>query len=227
MPTLNDIALTFKLSPVCLRAEPHTDDRRDNRFQRFQAWKPSHPSRDADGYRCDRPTLRKADRGLVQGQAAAGGVMGMTEYSGTGPKKVGRGMAQPSLDLIEAMRDIAEAAQPITGRGVGYKLFTRGLIPSMARSEMERVYRLLLTAREQGIIPWEWIVDETREFERVADLGRSRAVRPHRRPLLPPRLLESAAAPRRGLERERHRARRAPAGARSPTPSASASMHGF
>ena len=77
-------------------------------------------------------------------------------------------MAQRSLDLIEAMRDIAEAAQPITGRGVGYKLFTRGLIDSMARSEMARVYRKLLKAREQGIIPWEWIVDETREFERTA-----------------------------------------------------------
>ena len=54
------------------------------------------------------------------------------------------------------------------GRGVGYKLFTRGLIASMARSEMARVYRLLLTAREQGIIPWEWIVDDTRELERVS-----------------------------------------------------------
>jgi hypothetical protein len=43
----------------------------------------------------------------------------MTEYSGTGTKIMGRGMAQGSLDLIEAMRVIAEAAQPITGRGVG------------------------------------------------------------------------------------------------------------
>src|SRR2546430_14861218 len=91
----------------------------------------------------------------------------MSEYSGTGTK-IGRGMAQRSLDLIEAMRVITEAAQPITGRGVGYKLFIKGLIASMARSEMARVYRLLLTAREQGIIPWDWIVDETREFERVA-----------------------------------------------------------
>ena len=48
-------------------------------------------------------------------------------------------MARRSLDLIEAMYAAAEAAQPITGRGVGYKLFTRGLIPSMARSEMQRV----------------------------------------------------------------------------------------
>ena len=31
---------------------------------------------------------------------------------------------------------------------------------------MQRVYRLLKEAREQGIIPWEWIVDESRELER-------------------------------------------------------------
>jgi hypothetical protein len=90
-----------------------------------------------------------------------------SEYSETSSKK-GRGMAQRSLDLIEAMRVIAEAAQPITGRGVGYKLFTQRQLSSMARPEMARVYRLLLIAREQGIIPWEWIVDETREIERVA-----------------------------------------------------------
>ena len=77
-------------------------------------------------------------------------------------------MARRSLDLIEAMYAAAEAAQPITGRGVGYKLFTAGLIPSMARSEMQRVYRLLKEAREHGIIPWEWIVDETRSIERTS-----------------------------------------------------------
>ena len=58
-----------------------------------------------------------------------------------------------SLDLIDAMYDIAEAAQPITGRGVGYKLFTAGLIPSMSANEMQRVYRLLKDAREQGDHP--------------------------------------------------------------------------
>ena len=60
----------------------------------------------------------------------------------------------------------AQAAQPINGRGIGYKLFTAGLISSTGRSEMQRVYRLLREAREQGEIPWEWIVDETRELER-------------------------------------------------------------
>jgi hypothetical protein len=91
----------------------------------------------------------------------------MTEHFETRSKKV-RGMARRSLDLIEAMYVAAEAAQPITGRGVGYKLFTRGLIASMAKPEMQRVYRLLKEARERGDIPWEWIVDETREFERCS-----------------------------------------------------------
>jgi len=91
----------------------------------------------------------------------------MTEHFETRSKK-GRGMARRSLDLIEAMRAEAKAAQPITGRGVGYKLFSAGVIPSMERAEMQRVYRLLKEAREQGRIPWEWIVDETRELERVS-----------------------------------------------------------
>ena len=85
--------------------------------------------------------------------------------------KKGRGMAQRSLDLIEAMYVAAEAAQPITGRGVGYKLFTQSFIVSMETKEMQRVYRLLKEAREQGRIPWEWIVDETREIERVSTWG--------------------------------------------------------
>src|SRR5947207_15915820 len=90
----------------------------------------------------------------------------MTEHFETGIKK-SRGRARRSTDLINAMAEIAEQAQPITGRGVGYKLFTIGLIPSMSRADMQRVYRLLKEAREEGIIPWHWIVDEAREFERA------------------------------------------------------------
>jgi hypothetical protein len=92
----------------------------------------------------------------------------MTEQFQTGLKKPGRGMARASLHLISKMYRIAEAAQPITGRGVGYKLFTAGLIPSMSVNDMQKVYRLLKIAREQGLIPWSWIVDETRELERVS-----------------------------------------------------------
>ena len=92
----------------------------------------------------------------------------MTEHFGTSTKIVGRGMAQSSLDLIEAMRVAAKAAHPITGRGIGYKLFVADLIASMSKNDMRAVYRLLKLARERGYIPWEWIVDETRAIERVA-----------------------------------------------------------
>ena len=77
----------------------------------------------------------------------------------------------------------SDNANPATGdRGVRQKVRRSGknaagvntqrpplsLIDSMAKPEMQRVYRLLKEAREQGIIPWHWIVDETRELERVA-----------------------------------------------------------
>jgi hypothetical protein len=81
--------------------------------------------------------------------------------------KKGRGLGKASLALIEAMVPIVEAAQPITGRGVGYKLFIAGVIPSMSTTDMQRVYRVLKEARERDMIPWEWIVDETRELERA------------------------------------------------------------
>jgi hypothetical protein len=95
----------------------------------------------------------------------ASGIFG--EQSDAGIKK-GRGRAKKTLALAEAMFDIAAAAAPITGRGVGYKLFARGLIKSMSRKDMQTVYRLLKEERERGEIPWEWIVDETRDLERVA-----------------------------------------------------------
>jgi hypothetical protein len=85
-----------------------------------------------------------------------------------GAKKRGRppGRSPQTIKLIAAMRDIAEVVQPVTGRGVGYKLFVAKLIDAM--SKMQKVYRLLKEAREEGIIPWPWIVDETREPELVA-----------------------------------------------------------
>jgi hypothetical protein len=92
--------------------------------------------------------------------------MTAVEQIETGSKK-GRGRSKRSLDLIAAMYAAAEAAHPITGRGIGYKMFVALLIASMSRSEMQRIYRLLKEAREQGDIPWDWIVDETRELEQV------------------------------------------------------------
>ena len=93
--------------------------------------------------------------------------MTAAEHFETSSKK-GRGLGRRSLELIEELRTTVAGIQPVTGRGVGYKLFTVGLIPSMARKEMQRVYRLLKEARERELIPWDWIVDETRAVERTS-----------------------------------------------------------
>jgi hypothetical protein len=93
----------------------------------------------------------------------------MTEQIGISPKKPSRrGLAKQSLSLINAMSEIIEDVQPITGRGVGYRLFVKKLIPSTKTLEMKRVYRLLKEARERGMISWDWIVDESRSLEKTA-----------------------------------------------------------
>jgi hypothetical protein len=78
-----------------------------------------------------------------------------------------RGRAQRTLDLIAASYEILEDIKPATVRAVCYKLFTRGLIASMAKKETDKISRILTVARENDEIPWQWIVDETREAERV------------------------------------------------------------
>jgi hypothetical protein len=79
----------------------------------------------------------------------------------------GRGKAQKSLDLIEAAHRILSEIQPASVRAVCYRLFTEQLIASMAKGETNKVGTQLVWAREQGLIPWEWIVDGTRRIERV------------------------------------------------------------
>src|SRR5207237_5287526 len=92
-----------------------------------------------------------------------------SEHSRTGPKiRRGRGKAQASIDLIIAAEAWLQTAHPTSIRGVCYYLFTQGVIDSMEKRNTSKVSRLLTDAREQDIIPWEWIVDETRELERVA-----------------------------------------------------------
>jgi hypothetical protein len=80
----------------------------------------------------------------------------------------GRGMAQKNLDLIEQSRNVLAEIHPATVRGVAYQLFTRGLIESMGRKCVANVSRMIVIAREKGTIPWEWIVDQTRQEERVS-----------------------------------------------------------
>ena len=117
-------------------------------------------------------------------------------------------MARRSLDLIEAMYAAAKAAQPITGRGIGYKLFTTGLIPSMAGGDAACLPPAQGGARA-GDIPWGWIVDETRALERTSTWDdpaeyASCVAQSYRRDFWNQQLVRV-----RSMERERHRPRRA------------------
>lgn len=77
----------------------------------------------------------------------------------------GRGFGKKSLALIEAGTAILESIQPASVRAVAYQLFNRKLIASMDKNETDKVSRALTAGRERGLIPWEWIVDETREIK--------------------------------------------------------------
>ncbi|MBA2759644.1 MAG: hypothetical protein H0U38_08120 [Chloroflexia bacterium] len=79
---------------------------------------------------------------------------------------MGRGLAQKTIDLRNLCYDILEEIQPATVRAVCYALFTRKAIPSMAKKETAKISRVLTRAREAGLIPYEWIVDENRDLER-------------------------------------------------------------
>ena len=90
-------------------------------------------------------------------------------------------MARASLALIDAMYAAAEAAHPITGRGIGYKLFVANLITSMAISEMafsRRVplsYKVLLPAysdelaHDLGLIDTDLSLEDARHRFRIND----------------------------------------------------------
>jgi hypothetical protein len=81
----------------------------------------------------------------------------------------GRGLSEERKRRIEAAYEILEEIEPATVRAVCYQLFMQGLISSMSKvSETQKVSRDLVLAREEGLVPWTWIVDETREAERVS-----------------------------------------------------------
>jgi hypothetical protein len=79
---------------------------------------------------------------------------------------MGRGLSDLTRDRLAAAYEYAAENKPVTVRGCCYHLFTRQLIDDMSKKCTNEVSRILVLAREEGAIPWDWIVDETRSVER-------------------------------------------------------------
>ena len=79
-----------------------------------------------------------------------------------------RSKGKRSLDLVKAASDILLDIEPASVRAVCYQLFIAGLIQNISKASTNSISRLLRIAREEDEIPWEWIVDESREAETIS-----------------------------------------------------------
>jgi len=79
-----------------------------------------------------------------------------------------RGKSPQTLAMVDAISRILEEIQPCSVRAVCYQLFVRKLISGMTKNNTNSVGGKLVWARENGVIPWAWIVDETREAETIS-----------------------------------------------------------
>lgn len=86
--------------------------------------------------------------------------------------------------LRERLRDLVERHRPVTVRQVYYLAISTGLIEKDtggSQSGYKLVGKSLLKLREEGDVPWEWVLDSSRRVERPiswsgpADLLRSAA----------------------------------------------------
>ncbi len=69
---------------------------------------------------------------------------------------------QKTLDLISAAREILELQNPMTLRQTYYQLVAKHIIDNN-KNEYQKLSNALVWARQQELIPWEWIEDRTRQ----------------------------------------------------------------
>lgn len=71
------------------------------------------------------------------------------------------GRHRKSVALLETAREVLAAHHPMTVRQVFYQLVSRQVIEN-TRSQYQAVSNLLVEARKDGSIPWDWIEDRLR-----------------------------------------------------------------
>jgi hypothetical protein len=81
---------------------------------------------------------------------------------------MGCGRSATTYTLLSTVHDILETIQPCSVRAVCYQLLNRHLIPSVTKTETNRISALLTWAREEDEILFGWIVQEGNAIEQVA-----------------------------------------------------------
>jgi len=76
-------------------------------------------------------------------------------------------MQRKTVELIEAARLELEKYHPMTLRQVFYRLVS-GLVLKNTEASYKRLSRVLVLARQDGAIPWDWIEDRLREPRHVS-----------------------------------------------------------
>lgn len=72
-----------------------------------------------------------------------------------------QGTWQKTRKLIEQARAVLEAENPMTVRQSFYRLVSKRVLKNN-RKDYQKLSRVLTLAREQGEIPFDWIVDRSR-----------------------------------------------------------------
>lgn len=72
--------------------------------------------------------------------------------------------------IYDAIYRISEADEPMTLRGLFYRLVSDGLIPKQ-ENEYDKTGRYLLKLRREGIVPYDWIADSTRWMRKPRTYG--------------------------------------------------------
>ena len=79
-----------------------------------------------------------------------------------------RGKAAATVQLEQAILDIAKERAPTTVRGIAYVLMVINLIDNMKRRNTRRVSEISVYLREQEILDWTLIVDNSRPSRKVS-----------------------------------------------------------
>jgi hypothetical protein len=72
------------------------------------------------------------------------------------------GFRGENLPLALVATNILLDEEPITLRGLMYRVVSAGWLPSTDNAHYRRILRLMTRLREAGIVPYEWIVDGVR-----------------------------------------------------------------